>query len=216
MIEYIKSDLMRYYGKYNFITFIKAYLLNKAFRFQVAFRLCHGKGIVRLFGLLMWRISRTKFHIQIPRNTKIGYGLYIGHDGPIIVNPSAVIGNNCNLSQFTTIGANEGNAAVIGDNTYIGPNVCIVEDVKIGNNVTIGAGSVVTKDIPDNATAAGNYARVLNYNKPGRYVHKRWLVTGGGGVHKIYKICKKTSKQFSTKTCQSNKNNPVYISDGIY
>ena len=39
----------------------------------------------------------------------------------------------------------------------------------IGNNVTIGAGSVVTKDIPNNETAVGNYAKVINYNNPGRY-----------------------------------------------
>lgn len=63
-----------------------------------------------------------------------------------------------------------------GDNTYIGPNVCIVENVKIGNNVTIGAGSIVTKDIPDNATAVGNYAKVINYNNPGRFIGNRWPV----------------------------------------
>ena len=54
--------------------------------------------------------------------------------------------------------------------------LCIVEDVKIGSNVTIGAGSIVTKDIPDNATVAGNYAKVLNYRNPGRFVHNRWQV----------------------------------------
>ena len=53
---------------------------------------------------------------------------------------------------------------------YIGPNVCVVENVKIGDNVTIGAGSVVTKDIPSNATAVGNYAKVINYNNPGKYI----------------------------------------------
>ena len=51
-----------------------------------------------------------------------------------------------------------------------------MEDVKIGSNVTIGAGSVVTKDIPDNATAAGNYAKVLNYDNPGKFVNNRWKV----------------------------------------
>ena len=73
-----------------------------------------------------------------------------------------------------TIGAIDGDAAEIGDNVYIGPNCCLIEHVRIGDNVTIGAGSVVTHDIPDNATAAGNYAKVLNYNRPGKYVENRW------------------------------------------
>ena len=126
--------------------------------------------------MVLWGLNRNKRVFQIPRGTKIGYGLYIGHEGPIVVNKTAVIGNNCNLSQFTTIGSNDGAAAVIGDNVYIGPSTCIVENVHIGNNVTIGAGSVVTKDIPDNATAAGNYAKVLNYSNPGRYVGNRFLL----------------------------------------
>ena len=121
----------------------------------------------------LW-IFNKKRRICIPINTKIGYGLYIGYGGPIIVSPSAVIGNNVNLSQFTKIGSNDGKAATIGDNVYVGQNVCIVEDVEIGDDVTIGAGSVVTKTIPNNATAADNYAKVLNYNNPGRYVKNRW------------------------------------------
>lgn len=73
-----------------------------------------------------------------------------------------------------TIGSNHNKAAKIGDNVYIGPNVCIVEDVEIGNNVTIGAGSVVTKSIPNNATIVGNYAKIINYNNPGRYIKNKW------------------------------------------
>ena len=51
----------------------------------------------------------------------------------------------------------------------------------LGSMGTIGAGSVVTKDIPSNATAAGNYAKVLNFNNPGRYVENRWACMSGGG-----------------------------------
>lgn len=176
MNEYIKSDLIRYCGKYDKGTLIKAYLSNRTFRFQCAFRLCQDIGIKKYIGKILYKINPMKHQIQLPQMTKVGYGLYIGHDGPVVINPYTVIGNNCNLSQFTTIGSNYDKGAVIGDNTYIGPNVCIVEDVKIGNNVTIGAGSVVTKDIPDNATAVGNYAKVINYNAPGRFVNNRWKV----------------------------------------
>ena len=167
-IELIKSDLFRYAGTTSSKAFIKTYVKEAGFRFSVAFRLVNAGGVLKLFGIILWKL-RNHQQIQILRKTKIGYG------GPVVVNPSTVIGNNCNLSQFVTIGSNEGKAAVIGDNVYIGPNTCIVEDVSIGDNATIGAGSVVTKDIPSNATAAGNYAKVLNFNKPGRYIHNRYL-----------------------------------------
>lgn len=122
---------------------------------------------------MLW-ILRDKRYIQLSRKTKVGYGLHINHGGPIIINPSAVIGNNVNLSQFTTIGTNYGHAAEICDGVYIGLGVCIVEDVKIGSGVTIGAGSIVTKDIPENATAVGNYAKVINYDNPWRFIKNRW------------------------------------------
>lgn len=74
------------------------------------------------------------------------------------------------------IGTNYKTPAIIGDNVYIGPNAALVEDVKIGSNSTIGAGAVVTKDVPENATVAGVPAKVLNYNNPGRFVNRRWPI----------------------------------------
>lgn len=175
VIDYIKSDCFRYTAKDDLKNIIKLYITNSTFRWQVAFRMCNsvGRGI-RLAGNILWRANRTKRKILIPKHTKVGYGLIIAHGGPVVINGTAIIGNNFGVSQFTTIGANNGKAAIIGDNVYIDPNVCIVEDIHIGNNVTVGAGSVVTKDIPDNATIAGNYAKVLNYNNPGRYVINFW------------------------------------------
>lgn len=173
MNEYIVSDLYRLSGKTDLFSFAKAYFRRRGFRYLVALRQAQRGGIA---GRLLW-LFRPRGGIEIGLNAEIGYGLYIAHDGPVVINGTASIGDNCNLSQFTTIGSNHDSAAVIGDNVYIGPNVCIVENVKIGSNVTIGAGSVVTKDIPNNATAAGNYARVLNYRNPGRYINNRWEST---------------------------------------
>ena len=49
----------------------------------------------------------------------------------------------------------------IMDNVYIGMNVIVMPDVRIGKNCIISAGSVVTNDIPDNSVAAGNPAKVI-------------------------------------------------------
>ena len=59
---------------------------------------------------------------------------------------------------------------------YIGPNVCIIGGVTIGNNVTIGAGSIVTKDIPDGATVAGNPAKTINFNQHPEFIQNPWIV----------------------------------------
>lgn len=173
--EYIKSDLYRYSGKVSMRFFLKSYIFNRSFSYSLWFRLCKSKSpIVRLFAKFMHFRLTKKFGIQIPTSVEVGYGLYIGHEMAVVLSPTTKLGNNCNLSQFTTIGSNHGQAATIGDNVYVGPGVCIVEDVKIGDNVTIGAGSVVTKDIPDNSTVAGSPAKLISQEGPGRYINWRW------------------------------------------
>jgi maltose O-acetyltransferase len=50
---------------------------------------------------------------------------------------------------------------VIGDNVWIGGGAIICPGVTVGSDVTIGAGSVVTKDLPDGVIAAGNPCKVI-------------------------------------------------------
>ena len=54
---------------------------------------------------------------------------------------------------------------IIGNNVWLGADVMILPSVKIGNNVVVGAGSVVTKSFPDNVIIAGNPARILKQTK---------------------------------------------------
>lgn len=49
----------------------------------------------------------------------------------------------------------------IGDNVWLGGGVIVCPGVAIGNNVTVGAGSVVVKDLPDNVVAVGNPCRII-------------------------------------------------------
>lgn len=173
--DQIRSDLFRYCGKADFLGFAKSYLLNRGFNYMFWFRLAHAKNpAISGFAGLVLRIKQNLYGIIIPKGTEVGCGLYIGHNGPCIVHPTARIGNNVNISQYVTIGANLGKAAIVGDNVYIGPNSVLVENVIVGDNVTIGAGSVVVRSLPACSTAAGNPARVLNQNNPGRFINKRW------------------------------------------
>lgn len=157
--SFIKADYSRYRGQRpNVLRIIKLSFADIGFNYTFWMRLAGVKGLFfPICKLWVKKLSR-KYGIQIQPKTKIGKGLYIGH-GYVIVNPTAVIGENCNLSQFTTIGSNHKRAAEIVNNVYIGPNVCIVEHVHIGDNAKIGAGAVVVKDVPANATAVGVPAR---------------------------------------------------------
>ncbi len=176
IFEYIQSDYVRYGGNPTLFNILKAAIFTKnhCFLYSFYFRLSSEKNIFRPFARFKkYRISK-KYGIVV--EAKVGYGLYIGHGFGTLVSNLAIVGNNCNFSQFSTVGSNHGPAAVIGDNVYIGPSVCIVENVRIGNNVTIGAGAVVVKDIPDNATVAGVPAKIISYKDPGRYIHNKYQV----------------------------------------
>ena len=169
----IKSDRYRLTEKKEstFSILLKNVRLHtKGSSFLFWFRLGQYKGWLHTLCRIKYGQVSRKVHVVIPLSTRIGYGLYLGHAICMVVNGGTIIGNNVNLSQFLNIGSNNGTPAIIGDNVYVGPHVCIVENVKIGSNSTIGAGAVVTKDVPTNATVAGVPATVLNYNNPARYI----------------------------------------------
>lgn len=95
---------------------------------------------------------------------KIGGGIYLPHPYATILNAKE-IGVNFTCRQCTTIGnkvdGRNDLRPVIGDNVTLGANVCIIGGVHIGNNVVVGAGSIVVKDIPDNCIVVGNPAKVI-------------------------------------------------------
>ena len=104
---------------------------------------------------------------DIPASTVIGEGFEIFHSAHAsVVSPGTVIGKNVSLRQNTTIGAKgfqgSDKSPVIEDGVTIGPNVCIIGDIIIGKGSTIGAGSVVVKDVPPYSVVAGNPARLIN------------------------------------------------------
>jgi serine O-acetyltransferase len=116
-----------------------------------------------------------KFGISIPFLADIDAGLYIGHFGGIVVHENVKIGRNCNISHEVTIGkTNRGERAgcpVLGNNVYLGPGAKIIGNIKIGDNVAIGANCVVINDIPDNAVVVGVPGHVVSMKGAEGYIN---------------------------------------------
>ena len=179
-----QSDYYRYTGKVTGLFGMLYYALgHPLFAFSFWLRMSSYKSPIPVWGGGINCFSRfckimigRKRGLMISENMALGYGLYLSHGFGVVVNPSAVIGNNCTLSQFTTVGAVEGKAAIVGDNVYIGPSVCLVENVRIGNNSIIGAGAVVVKDVPNNSIVAGVPAKVIADSSCKKYINHPWAI----------------------------------------
>ncbi len=119
--------------------------------------------------MLPWLVlTRLKFKYgyDIPAETKISEGFYIGHFGGIVISSKAVIKKNFNISQGVTIGYNprgkNSGYPIIGENVYVGPGAKIFGNIVIGDNVAIGANSVVNSNVPSNCTFGGIPARKIS------------------------------------------------------
>ena len=111
---------------------------------------------------------------EIPPNT-CGPGLSIAHRGTIVIHPDARIGRNCRIHVDVVIGTRPGPppepVPVIGDNCYIGPGAKIFGGVVLGNNLVVGANSVVNRSFPEgHMTIAGAPAHKVSDTPSDEYL----------------------------------------------
>lgn len=115
---------------------------------------------LRLF--VAWKY-RTLYHMDIGKNTGINRKAKLDRN----VYPQGIhIGDNCNILSEAIILSHDACRSLkadtyIGDNTIVGIRSIVLPGVKVGSHVVIGAGSVVTKDVPDHCIVAGNPAKVI-------------------------------------------------------
>jgi maltose O-acetyltransferase len=106
---------------------------------------------------------------------EIGNHTFINYGSSIAARASVKIGHDCHLGHYTFVMDNDQHGVVrrlelprsypvvIEDHVWIGAKVVILAGVRIGSRAVIGAGSIVTKDVPPRCVAAGNPARVLRH-----------------------------------------------------
>jgi serine O-acetyltransferase len=168
-VNLVKSDLYRYHGEVSLSKFLVDVALNVGFKYTFWMRTSlFLRGHVFLYAFYL--ISRLinirytyKYGIDVPYNTGIGPGFYIGHFGGIVVNYRSIIGANCNISPGVILGqSNRGSNKgypIIGDNVFIGPGAKIFGKIRIGHN-------------PDNGVVVGSHAKVISYNGSRGYINR--------------------------------------------
>lgn len=114
----------------------------------------------------------TGINVEIGENSSLNRGAWVGNDtiigDDVMMGPEVIMLSGSHNFEDTTIpmthqGAPPRNPIVIGNDVWIGTRTIILPGVKVGNHVIIGAGSVVTKDVPDWAIVGGNPAKLIRY-----------------------------------------------------
>lgn len=124
-------------------------------------------------------LIEASFYCDYGYNIEIGENFYSNHN-LVILDPAKVtmgdnvfIGPNCGFYtaqhpldiETRNKGLEYAYPIKVGNNVWIGGNVVVLPGVTIGDNCTIGAGSVVVKDIPANSVAVGNPCKVIKVLK---------------------------------------------------
>ena len=105
----------------------------------------------------------TEFGVDIHPAARMGNGIMLDHATGLVIGETAVVGDNVSILQSVTLGGTGKDEAdrhpKIGDGVLISAGAKILGNIRVGEGAKVGAGSVVTADVPAHATVAGNPAR---------------------------------------------------------
>jgi len=125
----------------------------------------HVKGFKALARVIMG-ITQIICNIDIHPACTIGRRVFLDHAFGVVIGETAIVGDDVLIYQGVTLGGVSLERGVkrhptIGNKTVIGSGVKVLGDIHIGENCRIGSNSVVVKSIPDDSTAVGIPARII-------------------------------------------------------
>jgi serine O-acetyltransferase len=108
-------------------------------------------------------VSEILTGIELPCEVKLGRRFRIDHFGGIVISGDAVFGDDCVIRNGVTVGlrhTGQRGAPVIGNRADIGAGAKVLGNIRVGDDVAIGANAVVITDVPDNCIAVGVPAKI--------------------------------------------------------
>lgn len=142
-------------------------LLYPSFWAVVNHRIAHSlykKGLL-VPARFVSQLSRFLTGIEIHPGATIGKRFFIDHGAGIVIGETAEIGDNVMLYHGVTLGGTgkqkNKRHPTVEDNVMIGAGTIVLGPVTIGANTKVGAGSVVTQDLPPNVTAVGSPVMIV-------------------------------------------------------
>lgn len=131
---------------------------------MVMYRLMQAAHRRRLVPLAMLFNKLNAFFGRciIGRGAEFGPGFVLIHSYGVVINAAVRGGADVKIEHLVTIGAERGASPELGDDVFLGAGCKVVGDVRIGSHVKVGANAVVVKDVPDNCTAVGIPAKIVD------------------------------------------------------
>ena len=114
---------------------------------------------------LISHLGRFITGIEIHPGATIGEGVFIDHGTGVVIGETAIIGDYCLIYQGVTLGGTGKEKGkrhpTLGENVVVGAGAKVLGNILVGNDVRIGAGSVVLKDVPSDCTVVGIPGRIV-------------------------------------------------------
>jgi serine O-acetyltransferase len=135
---------------------------------RLAHKLCGWR--IPLVPRVISQISRFFTGIEIHPGAQIGRRFFIDHGMGVVIGETTEIGDDVLLYQGVTLGGTGNEKGkrhpTLGNGVVIGAGAKVLGSIRVGDNVKIGAGSVVVHPVPDNSTVVGIPGRVVRKRAP--------------------------------------------------
>ncbi|MDH5670020.1 MAG: serine O-acetyltransferase [Nitrospira sp.] len=168
MFQTIKQDLQAVFDRDPAATSrLEVILTYSGFHALLAYRIAHRlkSGGVPFFPRAISQLARWLTGVEIHPSAKIGTGFFIDHGMGVVIGETAEIGDYVTLFQGVTLGGTGKERGkrhpTLGNHVVVGAGAKILGGINIGDNVKVGANSVVLKNVPPNSTVIGVPGRII-------------------------------------------------------